>query len=263
MTVVMNGGKNKGYTIVEVMIFLAISGVMFIIAAFFINGKQAAAAFTQGVNDLGSKLQQIAQEASNGQYPEQSTLSCDTNSGPLSFNTAGQGQGTNSDCVFLGKILHFSPAGDASIYHVIPVAGARLNSSNNTVKNLSEAQPTAVSSLIFSNGIAQGLTVRSIKINGQPNKYAFGFLTSPAVNASGTNIANGAQKVELYYVDGIGSTNSDAEVASAMLVPNTLKRATEVDICFDEGSNRKAQVIIGSSNNALNISVDRSQGITC
>ena len=59
----MLGGRNRhskqpfGYTIVEVMIVLAVSSAMFLIAANFINGKQERTAFSQGSNEMVSQLQ--------------------------------------------------------------------------------------------------------------------------------------------------------------------------------------------------------------
>ena len=67
----MNGGKRPlGYTIIEVMIVLAVSGVMFIIAASFISGKQESTAFTEGANEFASQLQQTIAEVADGQYSD-------------------------------------------------------------------------------------------------------------------------------------------------------------------------------------------------
>ena len=69
----MLGGKNKqplGYTIIEVMIVLAVSGLMFIIAATFINGKQQRATFTAGVNEMASELQNVIEQVNDGSYAD-------------------------------------------------------------------------------------------------------------------------------------------------------------------------------------------------
>lgn len=54
----MKGGKSPlGYTVVEVMIVLAVSGIMFLVAANFINGKQQKTSFANGVNEMASRIQ--------------------------------------------------------------------------------------------------------------------------------------------------------------------------------------------------------------
>src|SRR5947209_7153977 len=100
----MKGGKTKtprGYTIVEVMIFLAVSGFMFIIAAQFVSGKQAHAEFRQGMNDVKAQVQQTINDVANGYFPSNSDFSCNTESGRPQPDTGSTGQGQNKGCVFM------------------------------------------------------------------------------------------------------------------------------------------------------------------
>ncbi len=108
----MKGGKLPlGYTIVEVLVVLAVSGVLFLLAADFITGKQSKTSFQQGSNELVSRLQAIVEEVSTGHYAD-IPLTCDAFSNPsrLIFDPTVKPQGSNQDCVFLGKIIHFSVA---------------------------------------------------------------------------------------------------------------------------------------------------------
>src|SRR4051812_28553600 len=105
----MNGGKLPlGYTVIEVMIVLAVSGLMFVIATNFISGKQAKTSFTAGSNELASKVQDLIGEVNDGKYSD-IPLSCSANiGGPTSVSDGApdaETQGTNPQCVFLGKIL--------------------------------------------------------------------------------------------------------------------------------------------------------------
>src|SRR5205814_2186232 len=58
-----NGG---GYTIVEVMIFLAISSLLFVAASIAIGGQQAHTEFNTAANDTNTKFQQWIDQVANG-----------------------------------------------------------------------------------------------------------------------------------------------------------------------------------------------------
>jgi prepilin-type N-terminal cleavage/methylation domain-containing protein len=139
----MLGGKKLkpplGYTIIEVMIVLAVSGVMFLIAATFINGKQERASFQTGVNEMASQIQDTINQVTDGQYSD-IPLNCQglTAGGVGAAANAGQQvtfpsiallgnpeQGGNSGCVFAGKIFHFSLNNDPSSYEIFSMAASR------------------------------------------------------------------------------------------------------------------------------------------
>jgi prepilin-type N-terminal cleavage/methylation domain-containing protein len=152
----MTGGKHKqplGYTIVEVMIVLAISSIMFLIAAQFINGKQEQASFKNGVNTFASQLQNTIDQVTNGQYSDLNftcTLNYSTNI--LSFNGPNVGQtsetqGTNPKCVFLGKLMYFyAPSGSTAPenYDTFTLAGANTLPGGVPPTDIDDADPAAV-----------------------------------------------------------------------------------------------------------------------
>ena len=70
------GTNSYGYTIVEVMIFLAVSSLMFLIAVGFISGKQNNVEFTLSVNTLKSDIQQVFNNVSSGYYASRNNFSC-------------------------------------------------------------------------------------------------------------------------------------------------------------------------------------------
>jgi len=72
----IGGNKPHGYTIVEVLIFLAISSLMFLLAAGFISGKQSAVEFKQGMNDINTQIGSVVNDVANGQYPPSATFTC-------------------------------------------------------------------------------------------------------------------------------------------------------------------------------------------
>lgn len=148
----MTGGKNRqrpGYTIIEVMIFLAISGVMFVMAAGFISGKQAQVEFRQSMNDINTALNDVINQVSNGEDFAYSKLTCQGNAtGPQISNNpmSNLDQGENLGCIFLGKVLQFNVSGDPTKYDIYTVAANQLDSSGSAVTNFADAFPVAIDS---------------------------------------------------------------------------------------------------------------------
>lgn len=146
----MRGGEQKqGYTIVEVMVFLAISGFMFIIAASFVSGRQATAEFKQGMNSINDEVRQVMNDVANGFYPSNSDFPCHTSgAGPPQFTGAIAEQGGNQGCVFLGKVIQFSVNSNPSDYSVYSIAGRQNVGDTKTPAPSSfvQAQPRPITS---------------------------------------------------------------------------------------------------------------------
>ena len=98
--------KNTGFTIVEVMIVLAITGGLFISAAVMISGRTNKAQFEQSINQITAQLRQSINEVSTGYYPNRG-FQCQANGATVSITAGTTEQGTNSGCMLLGKALQF------------------------------------------------------------------------------------------------------------------------------------------------------------
>lgn len=129
------GGYDRvasGFTIVEVMIVLAVSSLMVISAAALINGRQSRTEFTTGIHDEQQHIQQIINETADGYYPNSHNFSCSGSaSGPVTFNAGSNAQGTNSGCIFLGKALQFGLGASALAngqIGILPIVGNQYES---------------------------------------------------------------------------------------------------------------------------------------
>ncbi len=103
--------KNKsGYTIVEVMIVLAVSGMLLAVALTVFRGTSQKTQFEQAVNDLSSKIENSIRDVSNEVFPESTQYKCSFGPTltPLSAG-ASQAQSTNQDCIYLGKMFVIHP----------------------------------------------------------------------------------------------------------------------------------------------------------
>lgn len=272
----MLGGKNQkplGYTIIEVMIVLAVSGMMFLIAATFINGKQQRAAFTEGVNEMASRLQGVIEQVNNGQYSD-INLNCNFDStqpapSKVSFPLGANAQGSNSPCVFLGKLLYFSP--DASVpnsskYEIFSIAGGRLDASGNPITTPQAAGAHVIPGLTTTETVPQNLNINDVQI--QPifwgaSSYALAFLQNPSVDAS-NNLANGAETVNMYYVWGLNAANGTPE--NVINGGTFLVKATRAKICLTDGTSgtrQYAEVTLGTTGGKLSVDVKMDGTTSC
>jgi len=144
----MNSVQQSGYTILEVMIVMAISAAMFISAVIAFGGRQEEVQFTQAVRDFDSRMQDVINDISTGFFSNEGSISCTVppvpSSGTPVLVVGNDLQGGSDDCVFIGKALQFSPDSedDSSVY-VYNIVGRR-DISGSPVNNLEEARPKAV-----------------------------------------------------------------------------------------------------------------------
>ncbi len=199
----------QGYTIVEVMVFLAVAGLMFVLAATFISGKQSKAEFKQGINAVNTQVQQVISDVSNGYYPPKQSFSCSSTGAPNLQTTTPNEQGANADCVFLGKVIQFSDqqagmtAPDPAAYSIFTVVGNQFKDKTTLTPptNFAQAQPTVAYTSTRSNvNLTESKRLEwSIEVtkmydanqSGNPSVGAVGFFSS----FSGTISGSGSQTV--------------------------------------------------------------------
>lgn len=281
----MNGGENKGYarrafagksggyTIIEVLLFVAISGFMFVVAAIFINGKQAQVAFKQGMNGANSEIDSIVNQVANGEYNSLGNYKCSAGagSGPQ-FTNGSQDQGANEGCIFVGKVLQFNPAGNPSSYEIYTVAGRQFDATTGeAVTSFSAALPCVVDScggsgpnLTTSGQLQDGLQITHMLqcagndpdcTNGA-SVGAFGFFSSfSSLNSQKTgDLQSGSQSIVTAVVPHVnyGDTvpNAIAEMNQYLGTiggGNVIGSGDYLLLCFEYGTKTGA-VTIGGSN---------------
>ncbi|MGH7241226.1 MAG: PulJ/GspJ family protein, partial [Candidatus Saccharimonadales bacterium] len=149
------GERSSGFTIVEVMIFLAVSSLMFLAAVVFISGKQATVEFHQSMADINSQINKVVNQVANGEYNSLGSYTCvapTAGGSPKITNVATTAQGANgptgnSDgCVFLGKVLQFNADGVNTKYRTYTLASRQFTNGLNPVMSFTAATPIAVDS---------------------------------------------------------------------------------------------------------------------
>jgi prepilin-type N-terminal cleavage/methylation domain-containing protein len=263
MKLKMNGGKNKGYTIIEVMIVLAITGVMFILAAVFISGKQDQVAFHQSVTDLNSDITAAINDVTNGFYPtgtaDQFNCTGGAGASPPTIVAGTNGQGTNNGCIFLGKVVYLSSdQTNGKAYQIISVAGNAADSAGNPVQDLATAIPTP----IIENGsppytfdatdykaLESGLYFPSNAVcigAGSCNTYAFAIFSNLAGSNLNSPTTPGVRPVSLYQLGVPPVTPGKDPNAIRNSIKGTTTIIDKVTICVTNGD-KQAYITVGGS----------------
>ena len=145
----LRGKAPLGFTIIETLIFLAVSGFIFISAAALLNGRESQTQFESGVKEIFASLQSISSNVKNGFYSDITHVPCTGSNRPgtaPSF-TGSTTQGTNLGCIFVGNAIEFSPningTEQDNDYIVYTIAGNQyIDTSDDLSTTLTDATPT-------------------------------------------------------------------------------------------------------------------------
>jgi len=106
-----------GYTIIEVMIVLAITALMFFAAVTVFSSQRGPTDFSQSMQDLNSAIQEYANRVVTSDYPGSGSYSCSASSGRAVLSQPG---GSGTTCLFLGLAIQALPGqGALQIYTVL------------------------------------------------------------------------------------------------------------------------------------------------
>lgn len=273
-------GAKVGFTLIETMIVLAITGGLFIVIAASFAGRQNAAEFTHAIQSVQSQIQQTIYQVSAGFYPSNNNFTCAVNGGTLIFSSGGSAQGSNQDCIFLGKVMQFSvQRADSSQFQTYTIAGLRgpIVGATSPFQNVSpavvgvEGDYTKYAAV---NTLEYGLTAVWMKANAKPIG-AFGLLMEPgSLSSSNTSDYNsGAQQIDLVPLQGtsLGQSVNEAVTAiteamhDANLTANApINPVNGVQICFaSAGTNQSGLITIGGSGRQLLVTLDVRSNKTC
>lgn len=276
----IKNARYSGYTVVEVMMFLAISGVLFMIAGTYINGQQQAAQFSQGLRDFESKIQDTVNGVATGNYPDAGTFVCTVNesSGNLDFAAGGAKQGTNKECVFIGKVIQLAPqeTGPDGL-NIFTVAGRRLDSYGDEIQRLDESIPTPVAiaaSIANTSGIdltgrenlKWGLkATRIISAGSRQDVAAIGFISDFGRYSSfGTsNLVSGAQSVSPVLPLGALNKSLDDMVSTIRSLKETDRtRGREgLIVCFRSANDDRKGAVTINAQGGTSVIIDQTDQI--
>jgi prepilin-type N-terminal cleavage/methylation domain-containing protein len=283
----------RGFTIVETLIVLAVSGVMFIAIATAIAGRQRDTEFSQSVQSIKSQVQQFISEVNTGSFTNSGTdFTCQVTSGTLTITAPPSGtpidQGANQGCIFVGKVLHFTNTGSPQTLYGYSIAGKQIDSSGDAVDTIDRASPVVLAdgTTAFNNEIQNFTLQYDLKVayvcygdcvpaGGGLSPIASSQTGSLAFVSLGANAATGSQTVNLLpitNITGVDSNLSNPTGTESTQINNFFKNGNLVSlvnptggahVCFVGGNGNSAILNIGASGDALAVTVDIKQNATC
>lgn len=284
--------KEDGFSIIEVMIVIAVTGALFLSAAVMISGRQNQTAFDQAIRNVQSQIQQAMNEVAVGYFPDSSSFQCAAGAGtqPPQLSVGFAGQGTNNECIFLGKSIQFGVTGTApEEFAIFTITGLRAGGVGGTEStSLAEARPVVVAPSTpteESSGYPNNTTneqlqhglkaVRMWYVNGGPEVEigAVAFVSSLAQYSSGT-IVSGAGQVNMIALDGSALDRSKLDIADLMnhdggqaITNGTLNPSGGIFVCFQSATTDDYGIIkIGGDQRDLAVTLiikDKGTATTC
>lgn len=287
---IQGGNASGGFTIVETMIVLAVSAILAVSALILVNGRQNKTEFQVAINDLQQQLQQIVNESESGFYPNSGNFTCQATPGtqPVITAVTSSGQntaGTNTSCIFLGKVIYFGPGNADNSYTVYPVAGNRLGTDGNSVTSLAAAWPVAISLGATTNQNAPDNNYTTYQMenglsyvwnltggNGNDEPMALGFMSS--LNPGADTGASGSQQFRLWGFSNDWSNMSGSSTGPTNVVddinnattsatpPNSMVEETgSVEFCIASGTTQQSGLFTISD--GLTVDLQIMNGTTC
>jgi hypothetical protein len=256
----MLGGKqiqSHGYTIVETLIFLAVSGMMFVIAAVFISGKHEQVQFRSDVRTFSTSLESVLNTTTDAQYrPTMADLECNADT-----STHGR-QGTNGKCIFLGEMFYVdsAPGSSEDTYATQSISGDRqitVGGVDSNVVSLDQARPYFLNNSDKPRQSMGSLSVQLMCVRpvvGAPLEN-YGFAATLKLNGdvapTGTGQNGSATRANIYAFNGAASPKGHKPSATDMYLPE--QPLSRVDVYVTDGQ-RFADLRI-DGNNGLSVTI--------
>lgn len=241
-----------GYTIVESMIFLTITGMLLASVILLMGGHQQKSEFSSAVMDLDSKIQSVIGNVATGYYNNTGQTKCtlDSSGHIVTLDNSGPAgsQGTNSGCVFIGQVIIF-PAVNENDVTVFSVAGLRNKAGTlQTALNLQESEPVLFNSTREKYVLGNGAVLKSVKYKngGVTNDMAtIGIITSFAGISPSGSLSSGAAYTNLLALIGNDESSVNGELNNA--IPSERMNPESIEICITDNSQDGLITISGGS----------------
>lgn len=258
-----------GFTIIETLIVLAITGFLLLIALLAFQGQQAKVEFGQSVRDMQSVIQQTINEVAAGYFPASDNVKCQVSGNALDISEGSAVQGTNTDCIFMGKVMQFGIGGtDPQQYNVLTLAGAK-NNDGDIAKT--KAQVVDIPGVTSTNIVRNGVRVVSMKyvVDGTSTDIGAVAFVSGLGSFNGSQLLSGSQQISLIPVRGSGQAPNTSQQAVMDAVKTQLGTSPinpngGVQICFQSGGTKQSGLItIGGGGRELTVKLDIKSTTDC
>lgn len=259
--------KQEGYTILEVIIVLTVGSLLFVSVLAAYNQQNRRTQFTNSVNNFAQDIQDVLNDVETGFYPSTNDFSCSVigNGAPSIDPNISANQGTNTDCIFIGKAIHFAPGPSSSTnkadIDVYTIVGRRVvvGTTDTPAITINQEKPIGLDNLVDRKSLDAGVQISSVKsADGNHHYSGFAMVTASSSNRVSTGLNNRATLAVI-----IGNINLNK--------PNFLNRiehinpgwinqaANGLNICVTEGVGGRTAIIelaVGESQIIVNTEID-------
>lgn len=265
------GLNSAAFTIVEVLIVLAVSGALLIAGLTSIAGQQNRTQFNQAAQDIQAQINDVMNNVATGYYAVTQNFSCtDGGSGPA-LSSVGAGRGTNGACIFIGRAVQFTNDQTYNLYDIAGLREKTVGVTKQAITTIDEASPTAIApttgnaslpNSIEALTLLYGLTPVKISYSdtasgksGPIGSFAFFSLGNKSQYDRGGSLTSGVQELHVIPIEGTSLGSSSPATADAI---NAINGTSPIDpdggikICFKSGGTKQFMVLtIGSNNRQL------------
>ncbi len=271
--------KRGGFTIIETLIVLTVSSVLFFSVMNMLSGRQGRVQFSQGMRELESQIGDLLNDVSTGFYPNIPGLKCTAdhvnNKPQLSIVGSGDSTGLNGDCVFAGKVFQIgltNSGGNLDPSRVVQyiAAGRRLYWSSpvnsDDVDSIVQLKPTIMQFDSAQSEYSLPAGIEMVNNAGNPFGRAIGVFFSDYAGETSGSLHSGAASVAIAK---ISDTGSGVNVMQKQAIYDAVEALDEssflgdgsINLCFKSGSSDAKAVISiagsgGSLTTSLRINVD-------
>jgi len=238
---------------------------MFLAAVIGYSQQNRRTEFSHAIRELEVTLQDVLNDVGTGYYPNSNNIQCSAGSSGPTIVPDSQKQGTNQDCIFVGRALNLPSASGDSTFEIYTIAGLRnVAGINEPVRTIDEAKPRAIS------GIPGSEETKTLHGSIDIKKVIVGDGSDPSSDESqGFAVVSGFGGSQL---SGSGATTNQVKIASinpghdftsetgpTIGLANLDKKIT---ICIEEaGGGRQAAITIGEAFSKLNIQTKIDQSL--
>lgn len=274
------GRVSYGYTIVELMIVLAVSAALLVSGLLLVGNQQKKAELSSSATSFKALVDDVINTVSSGYYKNIGNFKCESTLVPQphpDITSGGNGIGTNKGCIFIGKAIQFGVNGDPTAINIYSLAGLQYKNgvAPTEADSILTTYPTAIAESTLNPvaalnnniertklGYGLGIKVVSgsarVKYNSSvATTNTVAFVTDFAGLDADNNPTSGSRTANLYVVDGVLIGDNVLAVSnkiangpgptSKFIKPNT----NGVTVCLTSGVKKNIVLKIGSNGRQL------------
>lgn len=260
--------RRGGYTVVETLIYLAVTGALFVGAAAMISGQQAKTEFNQAVREVETFILDIANDVTTGYYPS-ANVSCTATPGtPASITPGGSDElGARGDCLYLGRLFHVSPDHNEQKVDIYSIVGNRLHDpGERDVANLGEAMVQISDLLVESREFSEIISFKKLTFSNPSvsDTGAFGFVSSLA-SFDGDELQPGTISTHSLAVGNTTLDNNFSDIQSRFNQDSPSQARNQspgvITLCVESNAtDAHATIEIGSANSSSGVRTTIASG---